>query len=287
MFRLKFVLLMVCSLLLVPSTLYAQDDDGQAIIIAALANLHEYDFQLNMQASNHVQQYQRNIELYQMLTEYDDEIQHYLNGDFYLQRQVRSTTLIQGNEEGGTLAIDRAFVDGEDYVKITILEGAEMVDFEFPSGWIEYRSFIEGIDAVPVRAALANILNVDSSLEEFDWQGELITQVTEHPREIIDGVELRLFEVEIDEIELLYRVQMRSLGLEDDDPSRPPIPEGFTIETQRRFWVGAEDHRLYRMELTGFTSIPFSEMRTDTTVETTFVFSHYGDVAPIVAPVID
>lgn len=284
MLKLKRTLFMFSVLLLLPTAIYAQEDDGASVVVEALSNLHVYDFQVNMESSNHVQQLESDIELYQTVTEYTDEVQYALNGNFSLQRQVRSLTVIEGTEDGGTLAIERIFADGVDYVQIAILDGEEMIDFEFPRGWVAYQAFIDEIESEPLRVALINALSVDASLEEFDWQGELITQVTEQPRETLNGVEVRVFDVEIDEVELIYRLQMRALGLEDEIDTRPSVPDHFVIETQRRFWIGAEDNLLYRIELTGFTSIPVQDMRIDTVVETTFEFS-YGEIAPIVAPI--
>lgn len=300
----KIYSVFLCGLFAVPtSLLYAQTESAERdFVLEAIAELNEHDFQTEINAETLLTIYREDVAQIITTQTFADQVNYTTNGDYSAQRNLRvqAESEVDNFLETGSIDLSLRRVDDVEYIQIVGFDASELV--EIPNielgAWLTLEEYVENMESDTLRIAFLNLAQIQHPLLE-DYDEDTILSVTELDNETLDGVTMRVFDVEVDAIELSFRQQMRSLRFIYDRPDEEVVaemeaargqsmPEGTIIEGTFRVWVGEEDGLLYQWEVTSYSWIEYD---TFTPIETMyqgrFYISHYDDIGPITTPEIE
>ena len=257
--RRSAVLLLVTLVLFASLPTGAQDDDAEAVVMNALAQLSElpgYHFEYFLRMSTILSDAEGVV--LSTYTRTSAEGDALANGDNFTE-----FTLVSGEnrDDANTignprLRVDRTVLNGESFLNFRIRDTVYEEMFEIQPGWQSYEALIAAATSLTDQTVLNNINSMALPSTMFD-QIDLITSITELEPETVSDVELRVFELRLDAPALLIRrnPQFES-DLEQVLITLRMIAES-DLTANYQLSIGVEDGRLYYATLEESSTIPY------------------------------
>src|SRR5690606_27850688 len=142
----------------------------------------------------------------------------------------------------------------ESYINLLIEDTPYAEELEIEGGWWRYDDLLAQFDGI-MRAAIESQLSYRLPLTLF-LDPQIITDVTELPSEVVDGVEMRVFQLELDALTVLLRQSPGNVELEDV-LDQLNLMAASDVSLNYRLWIGAEDGLIYKGDSEGRTYIPY------------------------------
>lgn len=246
--RILCLMLLMVSLM-VPGS--AQGNDAQAVVLAAFERLETYTFTSIITNETTYTDAAGKVTTTIGVVSVDGNIQ--ANGDRQVTlRQFSGESLVAALASRG-LIVEQRVIDGETYVNFGGVEYLEIIE----PGWWRY----EDLQA-QIESGAAQVL-IDQTLQspvphEYLPAADYIKSVTELPGEEIDGVAMRVFEVEIDAKQL--QLDMLPGTAEEKDAElekNADLIDALEFSTMYRLWLRAEDGRLHHGTVTSASLLPY------------------------------
>lgn len=256
----RLVLLVLLSSALLPGMAVAQDDEALAFVQDALSGLAEqsYHFALKSSTISTVTQQDESP-----LTTYSTfQIEGDAQGaDSHVVIQTQSSDSFAAMREADPFSVEMVVKAGEIYVNLqtagTVFEGL----LGSMPGWWRYDDLLASADTPGEQIVFQQLRTTAPIWEQFAREG-VISGVTELEPEVVDGVEMRVFDLEFDVIELLL-AQTPILEGSIEQPREEIIAEAEAILAEGeatvnyRLWIGADDGLLYRGSGEQHTFLPY------------------------------
>lgn len=187
------------------------------------------------------------------------------NGDSYVSIYMQSGTSLELAEATPPLIVERTVFNGRSALNFELEDTIYEDMFPFEDGWQPYDALSAAVEGDLSTQATLDVFNNTALPGTLFPDSAFIQSVTERDSETIDGVALRVFEVEYDAVGLM----LTNTPAED----RPGLQELLQsldliatsdLTTTTRLWIGADDAQIYRAQFSYTSNIPyFSSGHTD------------------------
>lgn len=236
---------------------YAQEQeppDARDFVLQALANTSELSgYQFTYEARSSSTYVSRNVSsdgfqftVYQILTL---EGKASANGDNYTYMTLTAERNQADAEATPPLRIERTVVEGESALKFQLQDSAYESLTDILMGWHTYEDLLSAAEEQYSRTVI-ELMNQQPLPTQLLISDPLINSVTELEPEIIDGINLRVFDIAIEgrSYILKRRFERSSQPLIElvkylfETVTEPSIT---TYNINQRLWISVENHQLY------------------------------------------
>ena len=277
--------------LLPAQTVYGQDEDNpRDFVLEALERLAGTSHQFTSEAtiSTAMQGAEQQYEIYNVIEEQGEVAD---NGDYHVLITRTSGASLEEAEAIAPFEVEQVQLEGETYINLLLEDTPYAEELAVEAGWWRYDDLLAQFDGI-MRVAIESQLNYRLPLILF-LDPEIITDVTELEPEVIDGVEMRVFQLELDALTVLLRQSagMDSVQLEDI-LNQVSLMAASDVSLDYRLWIGAEDGLIYKGVSEGRTYIPYlseeiedgPDYDMDTRASIEFTISAHDEPVEINAP---
>lgn len=217
------------------------------------------------------------------------------NGDNFVTISTATGESFNAAEATPPLHVERTVFNGNSALNFQIEDSVYADQLPFEDGWQSYEDLSASLEGITEQITLDNINN--AGLPTAFFVGDhLIESVTEAAPEEIDGIPMRVFDVELNALGLALE---RTLA-----ENRPDLQSLFEelnvlaagdLTATYRLWIGTEDGQIYQAIIHDESNFPYlSSGQEDTapfditaTTSIELIISQHGDVVeiePIVFP---
>jgi hypothetical protein len=262
-------------------------DDPQAVVLAAFERLETYTFTSQLTShSIYTNEAGESTEVVSLST-LDGNV--LANGD-------RQTTLKQFSGEtivdafgSRAMIVDQLVIGDETYVNIGNVEYMEIIE----PGWWRYEDLKAQFESVSTGVVVDQALQ-SAVPHEYLPAVDYIKTVTEQPGEEVDGVAMRVFDVEVDVMQMrLDEIPGTTEEREAELEKNADLIEVMAFSSVYRLWLRAEDGLLLQGTVTSHSLLPYLTAGGDDAVvnfdiETTsageFEITSYDETVEFTAP---
>ena len=275
-------------LVAVPPMFGQSDDDARAVVLQAVDDLAAgYQF---TGSSTQSQTLTDDANSYEILTNYAVAGTTAANGDYHLTTAITTTQSDAAVETVPPFNMELISVDGVLYVNFQTAGTIYETEYEnFTPGWHVFDDLLASIDDPIQQQILQTIVNVPSpaSLQLTD---DLIEAVTEGEAETLDGVDVRVFDVTMNALEV-FGSQSPQMSVDELLKSAGLIAAS-EFDLTYTLYIGTEDGHLYRVTGAGRSLIPYRSEEfaggppydIEITSAVDFILTQHGAVEAITAP---
>lgn len=269
----------------------ADDSDAQAIVIRAVDNLAEgYQYTLDWNNRQHLT---AEAEVVDVFTQQSITGEVTAGDDYSVTVEMAAADTVESVVDSPSITMQQIRVGGELYISLSELDplyGGFFADVE--TGWHRYADLLAQFgETTAQRIAFEGLTSVRLPAD-FPLTDNLILSVTELEPEAIDGIDMRVFEVGVDALQ----VMISQMPMTPEERIRMALEAAdFFAKSELRLtytlWIGAEDGQLYRGESAGYTLLPYLteeepgppyDLKTETSAE--FTISQHGEIVEIEIP---
>lgn len=268
-----------------------EDSAARAVVQQAMDNLAEgYQYTLDWQTAQHFSGEDDEFNIYnrQSIT---GEVT--ANGDYAISVAAYAGESAEFVADMPPLEMQQIQLDGELYINLPNIDTDYAGFFDgLESGWQSYDEMHALFDdSTAQRLAFEGLTDIRLPAE-FPLTEDMILSVVEQDAETIDDVEMRVFVVEVDALEIMLRqtpgtpLERMRLMLESADFFKKS-----ELSLRYTLWIGAADGQLYRGESVGSTFLPYlteeeQGVPYDLTIESSaaFTIAQHGAVDAIRLP---
>lgn len=281
-------------ILLLPGLVTAQsDDDSRQIVLDAVqatVALNGYHIQSKTSYLTHIVYSDDTVIDSYTIQKIDGDAAK--NGDRQFTREIQTAEMFEKTAVMEPLLIEQVVSDGKVYINFHT-EGTIYEDiFTIKPGWWDYDHLIESLNGSTMSYVVQQYAN---STIPFDsaFNVDTILSVKEAESETIDGINMRVFDVELDAVRLL--VNQRAADGQDTGPllaESKDLLAASDISTTYRLWIGADDSLIYRAKAEYRTFIPYGSSGSESDPKfdyegsgaSEFVVSKHGEAVEITPP---
>ncbi|MCA9906139.1 MAG: hypothetical protein KC547_19925 [Anaerolineae bacterium] len=156
------------------------------------------------------------------------------------------------------LELEQISVNGERYLNLQTVDTVyENVLPDVEAGWQSLDELLMAMDTSVEGVMITNLSNITLP-HDFPLTDDLILSVTELEPETVDSIDMRVFAVEVDALQVLIAqtpvtpLERIRMVLESADFfAKSKLSLTYTL------WIGVEDGRLYRGTSNGYTFLPY------------------------------
>lgn len=235
----------------------AQDDEteARAIITSAYEQLADasYHYAITMDTANNITDADGETSGVQQVYEIEGEAV----GADYTDTMTLTVTPLENEADTQSTRLARTRVDDAFYVELSGLLAQQL---GVADGWWLLDDLLTEIGDDNVQSFAAQQFEGIPTPLATALEDDLIRSVTEAEPEDIDGVAVRVFEVEMKAIEMMTS-EVDGTAAEQITAflENLPLVMQSEISIVYRIAIGAEDGQLYRIESEAYTSLPFIE----------------------------
>jgi hypothetical protein len=255
---------MMLSIALVPGIVSAQaDDDARKTVLGAVQATNALDgFHLKMKGN-----YQSIItqpdgfvtNTYTIQTIEGDVGQ---DGDRQFTRQLQSADTFENAAKADPLVIEQVISDGTTYVNFQTENEAITSMLNIQAGWWEYDKLVESSESAVVATLIKQYSQSDIPLDTL-FRDEILLTVTELVSEMQNGISLRVFDMELDAVQLALEATLEQNAVAEADQEqvladKQDLFDASELTATYRLWIGADDGLVHRGRGDQRTFIPFS-----------------------------
>jgi hypothetical protein len=212
------------------------------------------------------------------------------NGDYILSTSRTVTT----PDVSDAPPLDMELVSVDDVLYVNFQTEGTLYEKEyadFAPGWHRYDELSEQLTDTINGLVLESLVNLQLP-SDLLFDDNLIESVTEVESEIVDGVEMRVFDVEMDALGV-FAGQSPLTGLEaiEELLRNAEFISKTELSLTYRMWIGAEDGQLYQISGESLSFLPYLTEEQDgppydldMTSTLTYSISEHGAVEEIVLP---
>lgn len=297
LFRLLPSLLLILLFVALPAAAQnapTESSDAEAFVLQAIANLNAlpgYHFAYESQNSSVFTEGEEVVISTFTITSVEGDA--LANGDNFVTISLASNDSMDSAKATPPLHVERTVFNGNSALNFQVEDTVYEQLLPFEDGWKSYESLAEAADAITTQFVLDNVNNTFLPTAFFTDES-LIDSVTEIAPEVIDGVNLRVFEVELNSLGLIIErtPQAQELGLSyrlEGILESVDLLAASDLSASYRLWIGQDDQLIYQGMLQEAFYIPYLssgyedevpyDMTTTTTIELTI--SQHGTAAEI------
>ena len=287
--RLLALGLVLALLLTVRGKAAAQDDAGEVIAqaLALLGDAESYAYTVTMDTTQQITD--ESGEVFGVWQRYD--IAGETSGADYHDTVTLTVVPLEAEDDAQTTTLERVRVEETLYVQLADLLAEQLgVD----AGWWALDALLDTLGDDSVRRFSAEQLVQLPTPATLTIDADLIRGVEALADDEIDGVPVRVFDVEMKAVEIALAQQAEG-GFGDRLASyleNAALLQQSEFSLTYRLYVGADDGRLYRVESASRTTLPFLEFGgandpdydLDMSTTLTFDIRAYGEPVQIEAP---
>ncbi len=256
----RLVLLVVLSIALLSGVVAAQDDEALTFVQDALNGLAEqsYHFALKSSTISTVTQQDESAFTTYSTFQIEGDAQ---GDDRRFTQQTQSADTFAAMRDADPFVVEMVIVAGEIYVNLqtarTIFEGL----LGSAPGWWRYDDLLASADT-PGEQIVFQQFGAATPIWEHLAQEGVISAVTELEPEVVDGAEMRVFDLQFNVIELLLvQTPIVEGSIEQSREEIIAEAEAILVEGNAtisyRLWIGADDGLLYRGTGEQYTFLPY------------------------------
>ncbi len=276
----RFLLLVVMCGLMLPGTLFAQTDDAaRDVVLNAVQDtiaLNGYHMKMKYNSLIQITQTDGLVTNTNTIQTFEGGVAQ--NGDRQFTRQTQTADTFENAMETPPFVVEQIVSGGVNYVNFqtagTIYE--DMLDIQ--PGWWEYDHLVESVDSAVTTSVIQQFVQTETPLEAV-FRDNTVLAAAEVEPEVSDGVNLRVFDIELDALQLLLAESGDLLAASE-------------VTATYRLWIGADDGLVYRGKGEQRSVIPYAtggsdsdpdfDMDNSGTVE--FSISQHGESVEITPP---
>jgi hypothetical protein len=281
--------------MIAPGLVSAQADEALEFVTQALdklAALESYHFTaetiLSSELSDEDGTVSANTNVY---TSEGDALQ---NGDNATTFSV--STAIGDGALNPPVEVERIVANGTAYMNFHLEDSPYEEDLgEIEPGWWRYDDLRARFEGEALAYALDNFVSLPLPMQMPTLSADFIAEVREVEPETVDGQAMRVFEIELDALQLLLdQSSFTSSGVDllAEIVETTNMLETGELEASLRLWVGADDAQIYRAEGESKTYIPYLTSGNEgifpynmrTFLSFSFTLSEHGQPVEISAP---
>jgi hypothetical protein len=287
------VVVMMCGLVLPVMALGQNDDAARDVVLNAVQDtiaLDGYHLMLRSTYLNNITPRDGTVTRTYTLQTLEGDVAS--NGDRQFIREIYTGYTLARAAQSDAFVVEQVVSDGVTYVNFvvagTIHEG--MLDIQ--PGWWEYNQLIESVDSTITSDALQPYGQTDTPLDVV-FRPETVLSAEELEPQVVDGMGLRVFEVELDAVQLLLE-QAPGAEAEKQDFLTPSedLLAASEITASYRLWIGADDGLVYRGLGEQISNIPYAAAGSNSDPDfdvagggnVEFTISQHGEAVDITPP---
>ena len=155
------------------------------------------------------------------------------------------------------LEIERTITGGATYVNLHVKDTPYEDIFNLADGWWRYDDLRAQVGSVAASAALDTFVSLPLP-SKLPVGGDLITSVEELDGETIDGNAMRVFDIELNALQLMLQ-QSPVIGAERaiEILKQADLLAASDLRAAAKLWIGAEDGQVYRLEGQSESILPY------------------------------
>ena len=266
------------------------DSDARAIVIQAMDNLAAgYRYTLDWNHAQRLIAEDEEISIYNQESSAGDVS---VDGDYTVSMTAYAGETPDSIVDTRPFDMQQILIDDEVFINLPNIDSIYEGFFETESGWQPYSEMLAQFDENTAQRVAFESLTDIRLPSDFPLTTTMIVSVTEVETETIDGVDMRVFEVEVDALEMLLQQtpgtpleRMEMMLKAADFLAKSELSLTYTL------WIGAEDGQLYRGESVSYTFLPYLteeepgppyDLETETSAE--FTISQHGKIDEIEIP---
>lgn len=288
------IAVLIASLVFLPETGTAQDDDAarRTVLdaVQAVISLDGYHVQEKVSYLTHIIYEDGSTADTLAIQKIEGDAAK--NGDRQFTREIQTGENFEAASAADPMLIEQIISDGKVYLNFHT-EGTMYEEvFTFKSGWWEYDHLVDSLGDTVMSYAVQQYANAHTPLDAA-FSEDTILSVAEVEPESRDGVDMRVFDVELDAVKLL--LQQRATAGEDPQQlleESKDLLAASEITITYRLWIGADDGLIYRGKGEQRTFIPYGTAGRDSDPNldlegsgtTEFIISRHGELVEIIPP---
>ncbi|MEO8611205.1 MAG: hypothetical protein ABI690_25135 [Chloroflexota bacterium] len=287
--------LIILSITLLPEVAAVRaDEDARETVLAAFETINALDgYHLTIKSNNLSKIIQTDGATTNTYTLQIVEGDIGQDGDRRFTRQFQSGDTYENMVKSQPLVMEQVVSDGKNYVNFLTEDTiyADMLNIE--PGWWEYEHLLDASENTNITAFIRQFGVTETPLESV-FHDNTVLDAHERASQVIDGVTLRVFDVELDAVQLL----LEQSGITDKEQQQTKLTqdEGLLaaseITAKFRLWIGAQDGLLYRGKGEQRSFVPYGTAGTDSDPDydfdssgtTEIVISQHGEPVDIQPP---
>jgi hypothetical protein len=251
---------MLASVLLLPVIVLAQaEDDARDIVLKAVQDviaLDGYHIKLKTSTLNTFTQKDGSVITVYAAQVVEGDVAG--NGDRYFIRQIHKGDTFENAMKSAPLVVKQIVSGGETYVNFQTADTAYADILDFQPGWWVYDELLNSVDSDTTKFVIRGYGQSDTILEHF-FRDDTVISAEELEPQMDNGVKLRVFNVELDALQLLVEQTAFSTdGQEQTLDQNTHLLDASDITLTFRLWIGTEDGLIYRGKGDLRTYIPYA-----------------------------
>ncbi len=283
-------MLMLTLALMFTLPLAAQPDDPREFVLEAFDRLAELGYQFTHEVLISTT-YIRADEQYDNYAILEEQGEVAPNGDYRVVISRAGGESMEEAESSPFFVVEQRQIGDDLYINL-MLEGTPYeAQLGVAGGWWHYDDLIAQFEGI-MQTAIENQLSYRLPLGLF-LDADVMTDVTELEPEVMDGMAMRVFAIEMDALLVLLRQSPGASGnqLRQIFEVASLMAES-ELQLNYRLWIGADDGLIYRGISEGRTMIPYlsagmengPDFDLDTSASVEFNISKHGESVEISAP---
>ncbi len=275
----------------------AESSDARAFVLQAIANLNAlsgYHFAYTTQTETSLSNASE-ADTITTVTLTAAEGDALANGDNFTTIAIASAESLELAEATPRLHVERTVFNGKSALNFDLEDSVYESVFPFTDGWQSYEDLSASVEGITTQVLLDNLNNTPIAADFLTF-ASLIETVTEAAPETVDGVSMRVFDLELNALGLIMQntpAEQRA-GL-DDLLKNLDLLALSEQSASARLWIGSEDGQIYRGTIHSTNNVPyFSSGNEDqlpydfaSTYTSDFTISRHGepiDIEPVIFP---
>jgi hypothetical protein len=294
-FRILLCLLLILALAAFPAAAQEDDTEAREFVLQAIANLAAlpgYHFAYEMQAETTFAGEEDETTTATITSVEGDAL---ADGDNFVTISTATGESLDAAQATPPLHVERTVFNGKSALNFQLEDTVYEDLLPFEQGWQSYEDLSASLEGITEQITLDNINNTLLPTAFFA-DASLIESVSEAASEEIDGIPMRVFDVELNALGLMLertpadqRADLQSFF------ETLNVLEGGDLSTTYRLWIGAEDGQIYRGTIRDESNFPYlSSGQEDAapydiimTTNIDLTISQHGeaaDIEPVVLP---
>ncbi len=258
--RWKFIWLVALFILsLAPlQAVFSQDDDARDIVLQAMTNLADgYHYTLDWSLAQHfIGEDDDGFATYTMQSVTGDVT---ADGDYHVTMAIRAGETPESLADSPTVELEQVRLGDDLYLYLPDLNSLLDSGFDgLEPGWHRIDDLLANFEELSAEYIVVQNLSNIVLPADFPLTDDLIVSVTEQESATIDGVDLRVFAIEVDALTVL--VNQTPAAPEDQLRLLRESPKFFAkseLSLTYTLWIGADDSLLYHGESVGRNFLPY------------------------------
>lgn len=287
------ITVVIAGVLLLPGIVSAQADDARQVVLDAVQAtnaLDSYHLKLKYDYQSTITQTDGFVTTTYTIQIVEADIGQ--DGDRHFTGQLQSADTFENAVKAEPLIIEQIISDGTTYVNLQTESEALNSMLNIQPGWWEYDKLLESSDSAVVSTLIKQYSLSETPLDTL-FRDEILLNVEELESQTQDGVNLRVFDVELDAVKLA--MEQNAIAAEDQEQEladKKDLFDASEISVTYRLWIGTDDGLVYRGRGDQRIFIPFStaggendpNFDIDGSGTTEFSITQHGEAVEITPP---